>query len=41
MKEEVRKDEVTKVNDEEISSEKEVIRRRMIRTVEKSIREGK
>jgi hypothetical protein len=30
--------EVTKVNEEEISSEKEVIRRRMIRTEEKSIR---
>ena len=36
MKEEDRKDEVTKVNEEEISNEEEVIRR--MRTVEKSIR---
>ena len=38
MKEEDRKDEVTKVNEEKLSSEKEVIRRRIIRTEEKSIR---
>jgi hypothetical protein len=35
---EVRKDEMTKVNEEERSSEDEVIRRRMMRTEEKSIR---
>ena len=38
MKEEDRKDEVTKVNKEERSSKDEVIRRRMMKTEEKSIR---
>ena len=37
MKEEDRKDEVTKVNEERSSGE-EVIRRKMMRTEEKSIR---
>ena len=40
MKEEDRKDEVTKVNEKERSSEEEVIRMMMMRTEEKSIREG-
>jgi hypothetical protein len=38
LKEGDRKDEVTKVNEEEISNEEEVIRRMMITTEEKSIR---
>ena len=38
MTEEDRKDEVTKVNEEERSSEGEVIRRMMMTTEEKSIR---
>ena len=37
MNEKDRKDEVTKVNEEEISSEEEVIRRRRMRTEEKRI----
>ena len=41
MKEEDRKDEVTKVNEKERSSEEEVIRMMMMRTEEKSIRRRK
>jgi hypothetical protein len=37
LNEKDRKDEVTKVNEEEISSEEEVIRRRRMRTGEKRI----
>jgi hypothetical protein len=37
LNEKDRKDEVTKVNEEEISSEEEVIRRRRMRTEEKRI----
>ena len=38
MTEEDRKDEVTKVNEKEISSEEEVIRMMVMRTEEKGIR---
>ena len=38
MKEEYRKDEVTKVSEKERSSEEEVIRMMMMRTEEKGIR---
>ena len=38
MKEEDRKDEVTKVNEKERSSKEEVIRSMMVRTEKKSIR---
>jgi hypothetical protein len=38
LKEEDRKDEVTKVNEKEISSEEEVIRMMVMRTEEKGIR---
>jgi hypothetical protein len=38
LKEEDRKDEVTKVNEEERSSEEEVIRRGIMRTEDTSIR---